>query len=50
MIFGGALLLAAAVNPELAFRLISGAFQVFRPIIIGMAAAFVINRPVCKIY
>lgn len=50
MILGGALLLAAAVNPELAFRLISGTLLVFRPIIIGMAAAFVINRPVCKIY
>ena len=50
MILGGTLLLAAAVNPELAFRLISDAFQVFRPIIIGMAAAFVINRPVCRIY
>lgn len=50
MIFGGALLVAAAVNPELAFRIIIGALRVFRPIIIGMAAAFVINRPVCKIY
>lgn len=50
MIFGGAILLAVAVNPELTFKLLSGALLVFRPILIGMAAAFVINRPVCKIY
>lgn len=50
MIFGGAILLAVAVNPELTFKILSGALLVFRPILIGMAAAFVINRPVCKIY
>lgn len=50
MIFCGILLLAAAVNPELAIKFIGEAFRVLRPILIGMAAAFVINRPVCKIY
>lgn len=50
MIFSGALLLAAAVNPELAYKVVCGTLRVLRPILIGMAAAFVINRPVCKIY
>lgn len=50
MIICATLLLAAAVNPELAVKFFGEAFRVLRPILIGMAAAFVINRPVCKIY
>lgn len=50
MIICGALLLAAAINPELAIKFIGEVFRVLRPILIGMAAAFVINRSVCKIY
>lgn len=45
-----ALILAAAVNPELAVRLIGSVLTVLRPVIIGMAVAFVLNRPICKIY
>jgi len=46
----GILILAAAVNPALAFEIIAKLLKVFRPIIIGMAAAFVMNRPICVIY
>ncbi len=45
-----ALILAAAVNPELAVKLIGSTLTVLRPVIIGMAIAFVLNRPICKIY
>lgn len=46
----GIFILAAAVNPALAFEIIAKLLKVFRPIIIGMAAAFVMNRPICVIY
>lgn len=46
----GILILAAAFNPTLAFEIIAKLFKVFRPVIIGMAAAFVMNRPICVIY
>lgn len=45
-----ALILAVAVNPELALSFISGTLNVLRPVLIGMAIAFVLNRPICKIY
>lgn len=46
----GIFILAAAFNPTLAFEIIAKLLKVFRPIIIGMAAAFVMNRPICVIY
>lgn len=45
-----ALILAVAVNPELALSFIGGTLTVLRPVLIGMAIAFVLNRPICKIY
>ncbi|MCD7731288.1 MAG: AI-2E family transporter [Oscillospiraceae bacterium] len=46
----GAVILAAVINPDLFGGFFVSAVSVLRPVIIGMAAAFIINRPICKIF
>lgn len=41
---------AAIINPEYFFGALKALISALTPIFIGMAAAFVINRPVCRVY
>lgn len=41
---------AAVINPDIFFGFISSAVSVLKPVFIGMTLAFIINRPVCRIY
>ncbi|MBQ8780103.1 MAG: AI-2E family transporter [Oscillospiraceae bacterium] len=45
-----ALTAAAIINPALLFKGAGFVFTLLRPVIIGMGAAFVANRPACVIY
>lgn len=49
-IFCAAAVLAAVINPDLFVGFLKSAATVLRPVIIGMTAAFVINRPICSIF
>ncbi len=42
--------LAFILNPEISYNILQAVFLAFRPIFISLAIAFVINRPICKIY
>lgn len=46
----GAVFVAALINPETFFDIAGKALSLFSPVIIGMTAAFIMNKPVCALY
>lgn len=44
------ILAAALINPEYFFKALRALISALDPIFLGMAAAFIINRPVCRVY